>query len=132
MTPTLSIVFIVFAAVALLIAARRLMYQARTDRAARVESERQLRFSDLMQQLTATLSRARTPGDVIQVCLPELLYATTAAAGAVTLLSDDNETVDVVNAIGYETTVLERGRSRPAGSRSVIAEAIRLRDLVVV
>jgi len=132
MTPTVSILLIAVAAVSLLLAARRLLYQARTDRAARAESERQLRFSDLMQQLTATLSRARTPGDVIHVSLPELLYATSAAAGAFTLLSDDGESVDVVSAIGYAGDAADRGRSRPAASRSAIAEAIRQRDLVVV
>jgi signal transduction histidine kinase/CheY-like chemotaxis protein len=132
MSSTLSMLIVAIAAVALLLAARRLLYQARADRAARAESERQLRFSDLMQQLTATLSRARTPGDVIHVCLPELLFATSAAAGAVSLLSDDGETVEVVNAIGYSADAAQRGRTRAASSRSVIAEAIRLRDLAVV
>src|SRR4029078_6034123 len=102
------------ATVSLIIAARRLMYQARTDRAARVESERQLRFSDLMQQLTERLSPARTPADVLQVCLPELLYATTAAAGAVILLSDDGQRTEVVNAIGYDSPLLESGGSGAA------------------
>ncbi len=132
MTPTVSVLLIAVAAVALLVAARRLMYQARADRTARAETERQLRFSDLMQQLTATLSRARTPGDVIHVCLPDLLYATSAAAGALALLSDDGERIEVANAIGYDHAAMDRGRSRAAESRSVIAEAIRLRELVVV
>jgi signal transduction histidine kinase/CheY-like chemotaxis protein len=131
MTPTLSLLFILLATVSLIIAARRLMYQARTDRAARVESERQLRFSDLMQQLTATLSRARTPSDVLQVCLPELLYATTAAAGAVILLSEDGHRIEVANTIGYDSPVLEPGDSVPA-SQSGIADAVRLRDLVII
>jgi signal transduction histidine kinase/ActR/RegA family two-component response regulator len=132
MTPTVSMLLIIVAAVSLLLAARRLLYQARTDRAARAETERQLRFSDLMQQLTATLSRARTPGDVIHVCLPDLLYATAGAAGALTLLSDDGATVEVAAAIGFDAEAVDRGRIRASGSRSVIAEAIRLRDLAVV
>src|SRR5690348_208577 len=132
MTITSSLVLIAVAAVLLLMAARKLLYQARADRVARTETERQLRYSDQLQQLTATLSRARTPDDVIHVCLPDLLHAASAAAGAVTLVSEDGQTCDVVNAVGYDAAVVECGRSRAAGSNSAIAEAIRRRDLVVV
>ena len=132
MTAISSVVLIAVAAVILMMAARRLLYQARTDRAARAETERQLRYSDQLQQLTATLSRARTPDDVIRVCLPELLHAANAAAGAVTLVSDDGLTCDLVNAVGYDTAVVKRGQSRASSSTSVIAEAVRRRDLVVV
>src|SRR4051794_21084013 len=100
MTFTTSLILITVAAILLLMAARRLLYQARADRAARTETERQLRHTDHLQQLTATLSRARTPDDVVHVCLPELLHAAQAAAGAVILLSDDGLSADVVNAVG--------------------------------
>ena len=75
MTAISSVILIALAAVILMVAARRLLYQARADRAARNETERQLRYSDQLQQLTATLSRARTPYDVIHVCLPDMLHA---------------------------------------------------------
>src|SRR5262249_8448751 len=87
---------------------------------------------DQLQQLTATLSRARTPLDVIHACLPELLHAASAAAGAVTLVSADGQTCEVAHAIGYEDDVVERGRTRPTSSISAVAEAIRHHDLVVV
>jgi hypothetical protein len=132
MTAISGILFMAVAAIILMMAARRLMIQARADRAARAETERQLRYSDQLQQLTATLSRARTPDDVIHACLPELVHAATAAAGAVTLVSDDSLTCDVVHAVGYDRAVIERSRSRAASSNSVIAESIRRRDLVVV
>jgi signal transduction histidine kinase/CheY-like chemotaxis protein len=132
MTTLPSIALMAVAAVILMLAARRLLYQARADRAARTETERQLHYSDQMQQLTATLSRASTPNDVIHVCLPELLHATAAAAGAVTLVSEDGTTCDLANAIGYEDAVVQRGRSRASSSNSVIVEAVRERDLVVV
>jgi signal transduction histidine kinase/ActR/RegA family two-component response regulator len=132
MTAISSVILIAVAAVVLMMAARRLLYQARADRTARAETERQLRYSDQLQQLTATLSRARTPDDVIHVCLPELLHAAKAAAGAVTLVSDDGLTCDLVNAVGYESDAVQRGQSRASASNSVIAEAVRRRDLVVV
>jgi signal transduction histidine kinase len=116
----------------LLLAASRLLRQARADRAARAETERQLRYSDQLQQLTATLSRARTPSDVIHVCLPDMLHATSAAAGAVVLVSDDGRSHDVAHAIGYDDGHIEQGQSRLPSSNSAIAEAIRRRDMVVV
>src|SRR5689334_11690474 len=132
MTATSSLILIAVAAVLLMMTARRLLYQARADRAARTETERQLRYSDHLQQLTATLSRARTPDDVVHVCLPELLHAASAAAGAVCLISDDGQRCEVVNGIGYDDEVVQHARSRSASSNSAIAEAIRRRDLVVV
>jgi signal transduction histidine kinase/ActR/RegA family two-component response regulator len=127
-----SIMLLAVAAIILMLAARRLLSQSRIDRAARAETERQLRYSDLMQQLTATLSRASTPDDVVHACLPELLHATAAAAGAVTLVSEDGTACHLANAIGYEDAVVQRGRSRLVSSSSVISEAVRRRDLVVV
>ncbi len=50
----------------------------------------------------------------------------------VTLVSDDGLTCDLVNAVGYEADVVQRGQSRASTSNSVIAEAMRRRDLVVV
>jgi signal transduction histidine kinase/CheY-like chemotaxis protein len=132
MPVTASLALFTVAAVLLMIAGRRLLLQARHDRDARAESERQLRYSDQLQQLTATLSRARTPGDVIHACLPELLHATAAAAGAVTLVTADGQQCEVAHAIGYDDGVVDRGRSRPTSSISAIAEAIRHHDLVVV
>src|SRR5262249_50474405 len=39
---------------------------------------------------------------------------------------------DLVNAVGYDAAVVERGQTRASSSTSVIAEAVRRRDLVVV
>src|SRR3954466_1900782 len=86
---------------ALLLATARLLRQARADRVARAETERQLRYSDQLQQLTATLSRARALSDVIHVALPDMLHASSAAAGAFVLVSDDGRTCDIAHAIGY-------------------------------
>jgi signal transduction histidine kinase/CheY-like chemotaxis protein len=116
----------------LLLAAARLLRQSRADRAARADTERQLRYSDQLQQLTATLSRARTPSDVIHVCLPDMLHASSAAAGAVVLVSDDGHIYEVAHSIGYEDAQIAEGAVRAATSTSAIADAIRRRDLLVV
>jgi signal transduction histidine kinase/ActR/RegA family two-component response regulator len=116
----------------LVLAASRLLRQARADRAARADTERQLRYSDQLQQLTATLSRARTPADVIHVCLPDMLHAASADAGAVVLVSDDQRHAEIAHAIGYDDAQIDRGRTRAVTSNSAVAESIRRRDMVVV
>src|SRR5262245_4700020 len=117
---------------AFILAASRLLRQSRADRVARVDTERQLRYSDQLQQLAATLSRARTPSDVIHVCLPDMLHATAADAGAVLIATDDGQAQAVALAIGYDEGIVQEGRTRPSSSNSAIADAMRRRDLIVV
>lgn len=131
MTVTDAALFTI-AVAALLAAAARLIRQARTDRGARLEAERRLFYSEQLQRLTATLSRARTPAEVLHVCLPDMLHAASADAGAVALVSGDGQACEVAHAIGYEAGRLARGSSRPTASRSALADAMRSRDLVVV
>src|SRR5213593_2456360 len=68
---------------------RHLKQQTRVERNARTETERQLRQADRLQQLTAALSRARTPAEVITLSLPEVVHGADAAAGAVFVVTDD-------------------------------------------
>jgi signal transduction histidine kinase/ActR/RegA family two-component response regulator len=132
MTTTYGILVFSFGLAGLLLAVSRLLRQARADRQARAETERQLQFSNQRQRLTATLSRARTPADVINACLPDLLHAASAAAGAIILVSEDGMVCEVAHALGYEDAVLRDGHARLASSTSAIADAIRRRDLLVV
>lgn len=129
---TIPIIFAVVAVALIVIMARRLRRQTTAERAARTETERQLRYTHSLQQLTATLSRARTPDEVLAACLPELLHVVEAPAGAIALLSEDRRTCDIVRSAGYDDQTLERGYTRPTSSISVIAEAIRRRELTVV
>src|SRR5215467_12238718 len=73
---TIALALFAFAGVLVVMAALHLQRQARVEREAHAVTERLLRHTDQLQQLTATLSRARTPGDVIRACLPDLLHAT--------------------------------------------------------
>jgi signal transduction histidine kinase/ActR/RegA family two-component response regulator len=132
MTLTYAIVLALLACVGLSVAAVRLIRQARADRQARVEAERQRLYSDQLQRLTATLSRARTPRDVIHVSLPDLLHAAAAEAGAIALVCDNDQRCEIAHAIGYDDATLQRGMTRPTASNSVVAEAMRHRDLIVV
>jgi signal transduction histidine kinase/ActR/RegA family two-component response regulator len=105
---------------------------SRLEGGARLAAERRLRETDQLQQLTAILSRARTPHEAMRACLPDLLYATEAAAGAIALVSDDGADCDIAHAIGYDDDLVERARRRSMSSRSAIVKAIRRREIVAV
>src|SRR6185295_9604753 len=123
-----------FTLVGLLIslAVRHLRRQALTERDARVDTERQLRQKTHLQQLTATLLRARTPADVTSMCLPDLLHAVDAAAGAVFLISDDGGECELADAVGDDQRWADLARRFPVASGSPITEAIRRRELIVI
>ena len=123
-----------FTLVGLLIslAVRQLRRQALTERAARVETDRQLRQTTHLQQLTATLLRARTPAEVTSMSLPALLHAVDATAGAVFLISDDGSECELVDAVGHDHGRAASAHRLPMSVDSPLTEAIRRRELVVV
>jgi signal transduction histidine kinase/CheY-like chemotaxis protein len=114
------------------VAVRQLRQQAHTERDARTETEKQLRQSDQLQQLTATLSRAKTPTDVLGTCLPDLLHAVEAEAGAVLVISDDGTQYEIVHAMGYTDRAADDGQRHAVSADSPLAAAIRRRDPVFV
>src|SRR5690242_5076720 len=118
-----SIVLFIGLAVLVTLLVRHLKQQTRVERNARTETERQLRKSDRLQQLTAALSRARTPAEVITTSLPELVHATEGAAGNVYVAADDGRGLELAHAVG--------GGSSSDASRAVAEEAVRARDLFV-
>ena len=123
-----------FALVGLLIsiAIRQLRRQNATERETRVDAERQLRQTTHLQQLTATLLRARTPADVTHMCLPALLHAVDATAGAVFLIADDGHECELADAVGYDNRRGAAAHRLPLAGDSPLTEAIRRRELVVV
>jgi signal transduction histidine kinase/ActR/RegA family two-component response regulator len=114
------------------LAIRRLRRQAHAERDARTETELQLLQTDRLRQLTATLSRARTPAEVTSTCLPELLHAVGAPAGAVFLTSDDRSDCELAHAVGYDDPRASSPHRFPTAPESPLADAIRHRELVVV
>jgi signal transduction histidine kinase/ActR/RegA family two-component response regulator len=123
-----------FTLVGLLIslAVRQLRNEAHSERDARVETERQLQQTTHLQQLTATLLRARTPAEVTSMCLPALLHAVEATAGAVFLISDDGSECELADAVGYDHRWTSSTRQFPVAVDSPLTEAIRRRELVIV
>jgi GAF domain-containing protein len=104
-----------------------LRQRANSERDARTRTERQLRQTDRLQRLTAMLSRARTPFEAICSCLPELLHAVDAAAGAAYLVSDDGSECELWHVVGFAARPASSSHPLPAS----LAGAIRRRELVI-
>ncbi|MGE3704631.1 MAG: ATP-binding protein [Vicinamibacterales bacterium] len=111
---------------------RRLRRQAWSERHARAETERQLRHTALLEDLTAALSRAKTPADVSRACLVEVLHAANATAGALLAGSDDGTGYDVVTAVGLAAGPGPAQGIVTPGVRALVTEAVRGQELLVV
>jgi signal transduction histidine kinase/ActR/RegA family two-component response regulator len=124
----LSLLLFTLAGLLVSLAIHHLRRQVHAERDLRAKTERRFRQTDQLQGLTAALSRARTPVEVIRICLPELLHAVDAAAGAVFLISDGGNGSDceLVHEVGYRD---QAGSAQPVPS--ALAEAIRRGELVV-
>jgi hypothetical protein len=114
------------------VAVRQLRHSARSHREGRRETEKQLRQTDRLQQLTGALLQARTPGDVIGTCLPELLYAIDARAGALFLIVDDGGECALAHGVGHAVDEAVASRRWPVNAESPLGRAIRRRELVIV
>ena len=74
--------------------------QELVERDARALAEQRLGQSVRLLELTATLSRAKTPPEVIQSALPDLLYTAEATSGALFLTSEGGGPLDLAREIG--------------------------------
>jgi K+-sensing histidine kinase KdpD/ActR/RegA family two-component response regulator len=130
--PASAVSLLLFTLVGLLIslAVRHFRLQAQAEQRARAAAEGQLRHTDQLQQLTAILSRAKVPGDVVQTCLPELLHAVEASGGSVVVLSDDGSQCERAFSIG-DAQGDEKTPEFPLSSNALLHRAVRHRELAV-
>ena len=124
----LSLLLFSLAGLLVSLAVGHLRQRAHAERDARTGTERQLRQTDRLQRLTATLSRATTPLDVIGTCLPDLLQAVDATAAAAYLISDDGSECALWHVVGYDGRQAGSPLTHPAS----LAGAIRRREPVIV
>ena len=89
------------------------------------------RTSHLLQ-LTTALASALSIDDVVQTIMAEALPAFGAKAGNVFVLSDDQKTIHLLSAIGYEEEDIARWREIDIDAAVPIADAIRLRQPVML
>ena len=95
------------------------------ERTARRDAERTAARTARLQRVTAALSEALTVTRVAEVILEQGTEAVGAAAGSVSLLSPDGETLDLLRAVGYPTSTVDTWLRAPLPVQAVLAEVVR-------
>jgi signal transduction histidine kinase/ActR/RegA family two-component response regulator len=124
-----SVGVFVLTAVLICLTTRQLRRYARDQRGRRLESDRLLRRSSVLQAVAGSLSAARTSADVTKACASELMHATGAIAATVVVVVADSPDLEVVEAFGYDTSITGRV---PLSSNSALATSLRQHGLVVM
>jgi len=88
-------------------------------------AERARRRTDRLQQLTASLSRARTAAAVYEVVLMEGREALGANAGLVATPADDGASIELAATLGFTAAEQEGWQRFPAAMRTPIGDALR-------
>ncbi len=112
-------------------AARHLRRNIRQERILRVHVERRLRRTRQLQDLTSAVSKARTPTDVVQASLADLLHAVTADAGTVGVIDEAGGACAIVHAVGHSDEAAA-GHTISLSTKTLIAEAIRRHELLTL
>jgi len=123
-------ILIVSAGVVSLAVIRAAFVRAARDRAARVDADRARKHAVQAGDLTAALSRARLPREVIHAALAEIVHAFRAAGGFVLLVADDGQDAIVAEALGWPDAV-PVGRHVPLTAKTPTAESMRRFELLV-
>jgi len=110
----------------------RLRREAARARVRQAEAEARLGTTETLYQLSSALSRARTPADVLAACLPEVVQAFEATAGAAYLLSADATVCELSLKIGYPELRAASAVVFPIAGESPLNEAVHRREPVFV
>jgi K+-sensing histidine kinase KdpD/ActR/RegA family two-component response regulator len=131
-TNAASLLLFTFVGLLISLAVRHVRRQTESEQRARIHAERQLEHTEHLQQLTATLSRAKVPGDVMQTSLAELLHAVAAEGGAIFLVGDDGTHGERAYAMGDAGERASTPDVFPLESNALVRDAVRRRELIVV
>jgi K+-sensing histidine kinase KdpD len=98
----------------------------------RLAAERVAARADIIEQITAALSRAVQPADAIEASVQEAAHWLKAQAGALLLVSEDGQRLMLARAIGY-SEALETGlHSVEMGDRGPMRDAVMRRAPVYI
>jgi PAS domain S-box-containing protein len=107
----------------------RLMAEAKRAQDA---AERAARRTARLQALSAALASALTPNDAVTAAVREGIAAVGADAGLLVLVDPAGTSLDVMDALGYDPSRIERWRRFPLGANVPIADAVRSGEIIVV
>lgn len=97
----------------------------RDERAAAEAADRHRVALEQLQAVTASLSQAATPVEVANAVLDRGLSALGAAAGGVSQLSPDGESLRLIASRGYPREAIEAGDPYPLSRASHLSDAVR-------
>ena len=106
------------------------LYEA--EREARRRAERSAEQTAALQRVTAALSDASSPREVLDTVLEQGCGAVRAAGAVVALLDPDRSVLRVVGATGFPAAAVERWREFPLAAAVPLAEAARRRVPVLI
>ncbi len=101
------------------------LQQMEQEAAARAAAEASASRAARLQQVTAALSHATMPSDVIEVMVNEGIAALEADAGSIVLLSDDVSALEVVLSRGYPQEAVQPWVRIPIDAPVPLAECVR-------
>ena len=102
------------------------------EREARQEAELAAGRVARLQAVTAGLADARTPGEVADVIIEQGTAAMGAASGALCLLGDDGDQLEVIRYVGYDLTSVERYQTFSLDAPLPASQALRTGQTVVL
>jgi signal transduction histidine kinase/CheY-like chemotaxis protein len=105
---------------------------ARRERSLRDQADRLALLATHIQDLTGAASRAMTSREVVESCLPEILAAAHAAAGAVLLAGPDQQFCALVHSVEYEPSLLAAWQHVPLSADDRLGNAILRHEIIVV
>jgi PAS domain S-box-containing protein len=97
----------------------------RETQQARQIAEQAAERNATLQAVTAALSETLTQAQVAQVVVEQGLSVLKAGGGLIALLTDNDKTLEIVQAIGYPKELIDTGNCYPISASLPIAEAVR-------
>jgi PAS domain S-box-containing protein len=104
----------------------------RKTQEARGRAEKTAERNASLQALTAALGEALSYGQVGEVVVNEGLTALKASAGFIALLCDNDNSLEVVRALGYPPEVIDTGTLYPLTASVPVTDAVRSGELLLI
>ncbi|HUQ33553.1 MAG TPA: PAS domain S-box protein, partial [Pyrinomonadaceae bacterium] len=96
------------------------------------EQKRAANRTERLQAITAALSEALTPMQAAAAVLTHGLPAIGAHAGSVAVLTEHGGELEVLDAVGFPTELVEKWRHFPITAQAPLAEAVRTGQMVLI
>jgi PAS domain S-box-containing protein len=96
------------------------------------EQKRAANRTARLQAITAALSEALTPVQAASAVLTHGLTAVGAHAGSVAVLTDHGGELELLDAVGFPSEMVESWRRFPVSSEAPLAEAVRTGEMVLI